>query len=101
MDFMDGDQFPGRPDHADFWRLSESVLKQDGKMQEGQESFETVMSKIVDIDSICYMAEQRAEFLLDKTGMRHSQVLKGLLMSMYLDAFTTGVGFQQAGGTRQ
>jgi len=98
---MDGDQFPNRPDHPDFWRLSESVLKQDGKFSEGVDPFETVMAKIVDVESVIYMAEQRANFLIDRTGVPHSTVLQGLLMSVYLDAFTTGVGFQQAGGTRQ
>lgn len=100
-DFMDGDQFPGRPNHADFWRMSESVLKQDAKFSESNgDSFETVMAQIVDVESVIYMAEQRSEFLIAKTGVPHSQVLKGLLMSVYLDAFTTGVNFQQAGGTR-
>jgi hypothetical protein len=100
-DFMDGDLFPDRPDHPDFWRLSESVLKQDGKFSEGNEPFETVMAQMVDVESIVYMADQRADFLLDKTGAPKTLMLKGLLMSMYLDGFTTGVGFTQAGGTRQ
>ena len=98
---LDADQFPDRPTHLDFFRLSESVLKQDGRAQEGTDPFETVMGKIVDIESIVYMADQRAEILIARTGVQHSLALKGLLMSVYLDAFTTGVSFQQAGGTRQ
>jgi len=96
---MDGDLFPGRPDHPDFWRLSESVLKQDGRLQEENTSFEEVMAEFVDVDSVTYMAEERAKFILHHVGMT-SEHMKGLLMTVYLDAFTTGVSFQKAGGKR-
>ena len=99
--FGDDDQFPDRPDTLDFWRLSESVLKQDGKASETTESFHTVLSELVDVESDVYMAEQRSTFLIRHKGLPYSEILKGLLMSVYLDAFTTGVNFQKAGGTRQ
>lgn len=99
--FGDDEQFPDRPDTLDFWRLSESVLKQDGKASETNESFHTVLAELVDVESIVYMSEQRATFLIHHTGIPYSEVLKGLLMTVYLDAFTTGVNFQKAGGTRK
>lgn len=99
--FGDDEQFPNRPDTLDFWRMSESVLKQDGKASESGDSFHTILAELVDVESVIYMAEQRAMFLINHKGLPYSEILKGLLMSVYLDAFTTGVNFQKAGGTRQ
>ncbi len=53
------EQFPDRPQHQDFWDMSEIVLFLDGEITEGHRHAEDVISEMVDFDSTIYMLKQR------------------------------------------
>lgn len=85
--------FPNRPDHPDFWRLSEVVLQLDGAIDEAEDKeavWERVVSDIVDIPSLEYMAEQRA---LRAVGSAAPVALITKLTALYLDGFCAGAKF--------
>lgn len=56
---------PGRPDHPDFWKLSETVLGMDALTEETH-GFEDALAAIpVDAQSLVYVAQQRASRAVD------------------------------------
>lgn len=84
---------PERPNHPDFWLLSELVLKLDGRMDDTpadqrQAAWKEAVTKHVDLDSISYMAMQRA---LRATGGQEQ--LAKMLAALYIDAFIFGCEF--------
>lgn len=92
-------RFPGRPQHPDFWRISNVVLELDGHASEGV-SMSEIVAKLIDEQSLTYMAEQRALWA------KHN--LPGLTMAappalaaIWLTAFAAGIRFQQEGGHRE
>ena len=110
--FKLGDLWPGgpsnRPDHPDFWRLVEIVQEYDIRMDdatpENKEAvFKAAFDGVVDLDSLGYMAMQRA---MRVVGVRSNEEVRkqaGLLAAMatlYFDAFLMGAQFQQRGGHR-
>ena len=91
-DPLNDPRFPDRPNTADFWRLSEAVLRNDGDATEGGRSAEQIYSdEIADLRSVLYMAKARA-------AMMGLPAISGA--TLWLDAFAAGVRFQQAGGHR-
>lgn len=95
-DPLDRDKFPGRPDHPDFWRLSEVLLRIDGATTEGRESVVDVLG--VDMASFMYAANERVSRAVDQQRQVGDPYL--LLMTVYMDAFALGKGFAEAGGHR-
>ena len=51
---------PGRPDHADFWRLAEIFRRLDDRADTGQEPFRDIVPTIIDRNVLRYAARQRA-----------------------------------------
>jgi hypothetical protein len=92
-------RFPKRPQHPDFWRLSDAILEQDGRAEEGGEDVFTIAD--VDGDSIAYVAQQRAALLTRAYGVAVTRDVAVLLMSAYIDAFTLGRAFERKGGHRE
>jgi hypothetical protein len=93
---------PQRPEHPDFWRLSEIVLANDGRMdaaprREKERVWKETTGSVIDVPSITYMATQRAIKLLGPPTpanlAQHSAVA-----ALYIDAFVTGAMFEQRGG---
>lgn len=95
---------PQRPDHPDFWKLSDIVLELDASMYErGATHAEDVISQkaaeVGDSESITYMAVQRAMRAL---GVQSRQDLVdkrneiALYATVYLEAFIVGVRFAYA-----
>ena len=92
---------PGRPDHPDFWDLSEIILQFTGAIEAQQarspeeqiKVWKEEVEKVVDSDSLLYMALQRAlravgaETGLDMLVMREQLVQ---FIQLYCDAFILG-----------
>lgn len=84
--------FPNRPDHPDFWRLSKAVIATDDAADQGV-PIEKIMTDlgIESSKSVAYMAEQRMLRALGHNFV--SPQSKALLMGLWIDAFVAGVGF--------
>jgi hypothetical protein len=95
--FLDGDKFPNRPDHLDFWRMSDVVLRLDGAADNGRELSETA-DGVVDLDSLVYMAEQRCALFAQALKLPTS--VTAALVTVYVASFLTGVEFEKEGGHR-
>jgi len=95
-----------RPDHPDFWKLSEIILSLDGAMQEGLQEGKEVddvisekASEIGDSYSIVYMATQRAMRLhgavtLDDLQRKMDDVLKSSII--YLEGLIVGARLEHS-----
>jgi hypothetical protein len=115
---------PDRPDHPDFWRMSDVRLMLDGRTQnpdisdeERQKSFAELYGDAADIESISYLAfmRTRAAFglegaakieeafasLMGKESSRLTTEQRTKVMALYMEAFVTGVEFQKRGGHQE
>jgi hypothetical protein len=87
--------FPGRPNHPDFAKLANVVLKQDGKTEDADFDFATYIRDFIDADSITHMAQQRASKMMMRNGMNpglNARVL-AMVCAAYMDAFLAGYQF--------
>lgn len=94
--------FKNRPDHPDFWRISEIVLANDGRMDDTPPSrkeqvWKETTGSVVDIESITYMASQRVIRLLGPPTPA-SVKMHSAVTALVIDAFVTGAMFEQRGG---
>lgn len=107
MDLRDifGDN-AGRPDHPDFWKLSDVLLKMDSGLdpanpneEEKEAQFHARLAEIgVEVDSLVYTATQRAMRALGVTTQMEFMAHVGeiaRLTSIWLDAFAAGVFFER------
>jgi hypothetical protein len=94
MDLRDvfGD-VPGRPDHPDFWLLSQQVLGLDATI-ENEPDIENIIKKYVDTDSLAYTAKQRASRVID-AGLAPEGALP-LLAALYTEGFILGILVEQS-----
>lgn len=76
---------PGRPDHPDFWLISEALIELDTQADQGA-SFEDIVGRLVDPESVLYAAVQRAIWRKNIGG--------GSSISLWMDGFVTGVRYQ-------
>jgi hypothetical protein len=103
-DFIDplkDPRWPDRPQHRDFWRMSECILRIDGQATEGGESVEDILG--VDMNSFMYVAKSRTDMARERIGMlpaRPGGQLEMLLMSVYMDAFALGKLYAEHPSTR-
>jgi hypothetical protein len=91
-------RFPDRPQHPDFWRLSDVVLQLDGQATEGDRTIPEIMTGLVDPESLTYVALNRAGLLCQHLGLPES--IRPALAATWLDAFAAGVSFEKRGGHR-
>lgn len=89
-----------RPESPDFWSLSEIILQMDGKFEENpsQKTFTDLVNSRCDLDSITYMAFQRAFRILNISTSKEAldkfeQVSK--LTALYIEAFVVGSTFEE------
>lgn len=94
---MNEPRFPGRPDHPDFWLISEAVQDFDSAADDNA-GFDRLVRPIVDIPSLTYTAEQRAARALG-AGARNPlfRVTPELmrLQATWIDGFVAGARFRQ------
>lgn len=97
MTVPDDLSFPGQPEHPDFWRLSSEVLRLDGEAQEGKSIEQIAEDMGIDIESLGYMATQRALRLGSMLGLdpRKDQRVVSMLGGMWLDGFAIGINFER------
>lgn len=101
--------FPGRPEHPDFWRLSEIILQLDGKFNEDDAAVEDEVGMECDVATAFYMARQHAERMVENLerifgGPMHLEVesaIGGSLMAIWFQAFIMGSRFQKRGGHQE
>jgi hypothetical protein len=79
-----------RPEHPDFWMLSEVVIKIDA-MTDQHQGFSDIVGRMIDLDSVSYMAEQRA---LRAMGPNATAATRALIGATWIDGFMAGVNFQ-------
>lgn len=95
---------PHRPDHPDFWRLSEIVLGYDGGMGEADDKddfFDATVGAVIDKDSLYYHALQRAMRVYNiktRADMRNRAMDLAILTTIYTEGFCLGADFQKRGG---
>lgn len=89
-------RFPDRPQHPDFWRMSEVVLGQDA--DSGAKTLEEVVGDLVDFPSLEYMAAQRAAQLRRHSHLSEQAAIAA--MAAWLTGFAAGAEFQRRGGHR-
>lgn len=99
-DLLHDPHFPDRPNHPDYWRLSEIVLQLDAQTLVDEVSIEDQVAKDVNIDSEFYIAVGRA--------LRFRAKMDGPIMSpteftafctaLWTEGFLVGCRFQQRGG---
>lgn len=81
--------FPNRPDHPDFWLLSETMVDIDSAADDGT-SADRVLNPMVDSSSVMYAASQR--------GLRAHRMLSGgrtAFAAAWLDGFMVGALYRQ------
>ena len=86
-----------RPNHPDFWRLSEVGLKHDGEALEGGGPG-VVVAELVDEPSLMYLIKHRLGQAFGERMGQFPRQDQFMIMAIYMDAFTLGVEFEKAGG---
>lgn len=99
-DPLNDPDFPDRPSHPDFWRLSETAMKLDGQSLEGGVSPRVITLDYVDLESAVYHAEQRTGILMQALGFQLSKELELFVTSIYVSGIVHGIAFEKAGGKR-
>lgn len=91
---------PGRPDHPDFWRLSEIILQLDSAIAEGAASVIGEISSEVDLKSATYMADQHGRRCVEILGIKGDAktLLETMFVANWYQAFIMGSRFQKRGG---
>lgn len=92
-----------RPDHPDFWRLSEILLQLNARATEDGRRMIEEIGETVDFASVDYFARGRTNlavnsFVADSGGKLTAREVMALLEAAWLEAFLVGVRFQERGG---
>lgn len=93
-----------RPDHPDFWRLSETILGYDAGIDmavDKDKFWEDAVDAVVDRNSVMYMAFQRAAraYNCETVGdvVQHvGEITKATVL--YIEGFLMGAEFQRKDG---
>lgn len=86
--------FPNRPDVPEFWHLSEIVLANDAIATEEENGFLKVVERIVPIEVLQYMAEQRVKVAIQRMGLPiPPRGILPMLMAVYIDGFVAGANY--------
>ena len=83
-----------RPDHADFWLISEALIDQDAQADSGQ-SVMDILGRMIHPDSVIYAADQRAlRVTLLLPGIALNDVTAATLRGLWVDGFLAGMQVQ-------
>lgn len=92
-DLADPPYFKHRPTHPDFYRIAGVVKANDSRVDRGGEDRAGIYDTIqVDVESLGYVAKQRALRALDL--LKDSPVEEQMIM-LWMDAFCAGQRFEQ------
>jgi len=93
-------EFPDRPTHPDFARLSAAVTEMDRRSDEAEKDVTPPQLIGVDAEALAYMARMR-------TGIALSSLLVALMpteiqmQGAWCDGFAAGIVYQKRGGSRE
>lgn len=90
---MTDPNFPNRPDHPDFWLISQALIDTDAQADSGQ-SMPDIAGRIVDTASLMYAAEQRVKLITGKGHLNPSARILIAMQALWLDAFVAGTRYQ-------
>lgn len=94
-DILNDPAFPDRPQHPDFWRLSDVALQMDGSRKTPQE----YAAGLIDYESLVYMATNRAGTYAKAMGITDPD-LQAVIATAMLAGILHGLQFERRGGTR-
>lgn len=83
--------FSNRPDHPDFWLLAQCVQDNDAQADSQTVPFEDILARVVDPNSLTYMAKQRALRVVGSTASKEEEARWA---AMFVDGFMVGAAFQ-------
>jgi hypothetical protein len=86
-------QWPGRPNTPEFWRLSDLVLQLDGASAEP--GFDLTDVVPTDLTALQYMAEQRYGMFCQRLGLPENRMFKSMFIAAYMEAFTVGHNYHE------
>ncbi len=88
---MTDPRYPGRPEHPDFWLISQGLIEQDAQAEGGQ-----AFGRYVDLASLTYVAEQRALRLYqaDRRLVYGAVEVQTRIAAAWMDAFIQGIRFE-------
>lgn len=107
---------PGRPNHPDFWRISEVLLANDGDMEAAtsndakEAAWKARTGAVVDVGSVTYAGMNRARMAFGVPGGGAAFGLTGgtvagltmaqhaAVAALWVDAFVAGAQYQARGG---
>lgn len=84
---------PDRPQHPDFWHLSEVILEMDGDFYEEPGDFEKYIASEIDLESLFYTATQRAIRLQGRSV--------GSIAAIYMEAVLVGMRYERRYGKKK
>lgn len=91
------EHFPGRPDHPDFWKLSDVLLRNDGRVSEDNGGFTATVTEHIDSDVLAYVSVQRALIQCHHQQMPPTPQTVAVLAAMWVDGFIMGCGYTKGG----
>lgn len=93
-------RFPDRPQHPDFWRLSEVCLQLDGAATEGGKEIPEITADLIDMESLDYLTRNRVGLLVQALGIPFSPEVIRALETVFFTSVLTGIAFEKKGGHR-
>lgn len=95
---MTDPRYPKRPNHPDFWLISEVLVSQDASADQRVEPFEDMVGRFVDIDSLQYAAEEQTHMMVQRADrgklVYTASEVKLRMVSIFMGAFVHGIRFQ-------
>jgi hypothetical protein len=89
--------FPNRPDHPDFWLMAEALQDLDSAADD-RVALERLIEPFVDMESLMYVAGQRAIMAQQKLNplmARTHESDRMRLQAVFLNAFVVGALYQK------
>ena len=86
---MSDPRFPDRPNHPDFYLISQALIDTDARADAG-EDLGSIVSDVVDPASLLYAADQRALRMAPFASQAESAKMK----SIWIDAFNAGAVYR-------
>lgn len=87
--------FPHRPDHPDFWLLSEVMIAHDAAMDQG-DNFEDAIGRFIHLPSLVYVATGQAQVAADQYNnlVWTKENVRTIVTGAFTSAFIAGMRYQ-------
>lgn len=87
---------PKRPNHPDYWALSEVLVSHDAEMDQGG-NMEDALARFIDVESLTYAAVNQAGMLVQRTGAKlvySRRELETAVAASFVSSFVAGMRYQ-------